>query len=173
MIAAIFTSSFCNAFETASFSEAWKYLSEKDKSERWVIVSSPKNSAFFQCENLDEVVRCVIPVWIKELPSHGERYRPIGGQETPYPDVKGAALTELMSTESATKAMAVLNEFKLDPFYIYSQVMSESNKIIGTQCDIRIVLDLDYKNFEVLTKMYLKKVFDASDVDGYSFEFDS
>ena len=170
---AIFSSSSCFAFQPTSFAEAWRYLSEKNKSERWVVISSKTKQGYFQCENLDDAVRCVIPVWSKQLQTHSQRVLPIGGRDDPYPEVKGSKMKEFLAQDKVEKAKLILKIYGLEPFYVYSQIQDESEKIIGTQCDVRVMISFKYKNFEKLSKQYLKELFGISEQDGYIFETDS
>jgi hypothetical protein len=156
----------------ASFDAAWTYVSAKGRSERWVVVSSTRSrNEYFQCENLDDVVRCVIPVWVKRVPEHG-RYLPFEGREAPYPDVEGSQLKEFLNQVGLAKAEAVLKAQGLVPFFVYSQIKNEQMKTVGTQCDLRVIVPVTYKRFEALAKIYLKEVFGASEADGYEFEAD-
>lgn len=156
----------------ASFDDAWRYISAQGRSERWLIVSSKRSrNEYFECENLDDVVRCVVPVWLKIIPQSG-RYLPVGGKETPYPDVEGSRLKEILDKSKVAKAREVLTAHGLVPSVIYSQVKNEQMKVVGTQCDLRVVLPLSHPRFELLVKTYLKSVFGVSESDGYVFETD-
>jgi hypothetical protein len=156
----------------ASFADAWTYISARNHSERWLIVVSKKSEdQYFQCENLDDVVRCDVPVWIKRLPG-GKRYLPVGGRPTPYPDVEGSRLHEYIDQAKLAKAQAVFKSQGLNPVVVYGQVQDEQKKLVGTHCEVRVVVPLAYKRFEPLAKTYLKEVFGTSEADGYGFRTD-
>lgn len=156
----------------ASFGDAWIYISAKNRPERWVVVRSKgSRDGYFQCENLGSVVRCDVPVWIKRLPGRG-RYLPFGGRSAPYPDVAGSQLQEILNQARLAKAEAVLKAQGRVPFFIYGQIKNEQREVVGTYCDLRVMVPFTYTRFEELGKNYLKEVFDAPEASGYELETD-
>ena len=172
-LVALFLSSQCFASEPSSLTEAWRYISEPLKSERWIVISGKNNDGYFECENLDDVVRCVVPVWSKQLPTSSSRILPFGGREIPYPEIKGSKHKDFISEEKKERANEILKRMGLSPFYVYSQIKDESGRVVGTQCDIRVMAPFKYKRFEDLAKQYLQEMFGISGNDGYVFSTDS
>lgn len=160
------------AAEPTSFADAWRYLAEPNRSERWVVVSTAQNNGFFQCENLDDVVRCTIPAWEKQLPTRSSRILPVGARKTPYPDIKGAKFKAHLTAAQVDSVKDVLQKMGLDPFLVYSQIQDESGRIVGTLSDIRVMVSMQYKDFEPLAKRYLREVFGITEKDGYVFSTD-
>lgn len=157
---------------SAIFTEAWQYVSVKGKTDRWIILSSKKSrSEYFQCENLDDVVSCVVPVWTKMI-SKGGIYAPVDPMDSPHPDLDGAIFEELHNSEKVELAQAVFKQRKLSSFFMYHKLENEHGKIVGTSCDLILMLPLGFTEFDMLAKDYLKKVFDATEAEGYELETD-
>ena len=153
-----------------SFEGAWAYISAKGHSERWLVVSSKKSQdEYFECENLDDVVRCVMPVWTRQIQQRG-RFLPVGGRRTPYPVVEGSQLRQILDQAQIAKAQAIMKAQGLSPIFVYSQIKNEQMQVVGTQCDIRVVVPFSFKKFGEMSKAYLKDVYAVTDADGYAFE---
>jgi hypothetical protein len=155
-----------------SFAEAWRYVSAEGKSDRWIVVQSPKKDGYFQCENLDDVVRCVVPVWTQEIPTRTQKVLPVGGREEPYPQIPGSTRHDYMNDPTMDQTKRLFAKYGLDPFFVYSQVKDEELRVVGTQCDLRVMLGFDFKRFEALAKDYLKEVYGVTEEDGYGFDSD-
>ena len=161
------------AASPSTFADAWSYVSAPGETSRWVVVTSAVDEdSFFQCQNHDDVVLCAIPVWMKKRPHQGD-YRVVGDRDTPYPELDGAKINELLSAERTAAAQKVLRAYGLAPLFIYSKMEGRDGSIFGTQCELRVVLPLQYKQFEQLAKSYLKDVFGRPESAGYRFATDS
>ena len=158
--------------EPKSFADAWSYVSTKGKPERWIVVYSPKKNGYFQCENLDDAVRCSVPAWNQVPPNATKKVLPVGGREKPYPEMPGTKRHVFIKESLVEKSKQLFVKFGLDPFLVYSRVKDENLKIIGTQCDLRVMLSFKFINFEALAKEYLREMFGVTDADGYAFDSD-
>lgn len=165
-----FSISTLQAGEISTFSAAWNYISEPNKSERYLIIGVERErNIFFECENLDDTVRCVVPLWVKRIPETGP-YLPVGGRNTPYPDIQGSVHQQLINSNYESKAINVFKEYQLDPFRVYSQIMNKKHEISGTQGDLRVMIPFSFKSFEELAKAYLKEVYGVTESDRYVFD---
>ena len=150
--------------------EAWQYVSVKGKTDRWIILSSKKTkSEYFQCENLDDVVSCVVPVWTK-IATRGRIYAPVDPIDSPHPEIEGSVFEELHDSKKVELAQAVFKQYNLSYFFMYHKLENEHGKIVGTSCDLIVMLPLNYTQFESLTKSYLNQVFGVTEDVGYELE---
>jgi hypothetical protein len=152
--------------------EAWIYLSQPNKSARWVLIASTRNDGYFQCENLDTFVRCPVPIWIKRLPVESKRYASTNSRSMPHPDIAGSELRRFLTDAQATAAKNAFRRLNLAPDDVYSQIHDERRRIVGTAYDIGIVLKLDFREFEKLVEAYMLAVWGTSIKDGYTYETD-
>lgn len=150
--------------------EAWQYVSAKGKTDRWIILSSKKTkSEYFQCENLDDVVSCVVPVWTK-IATRGRVYAPVDPMDSPHPEIEGSVFEELHDSKKVELAQAVFKQYNLSHFFMYHKLENENGKMVGTSCDLIVMLPLNYSEFESLAKSYLNQVFGAMESSGYELE---
>ncbi len=150
--------------------DAWKYVSVKGEADRWIILNSKNSkSEYFQCENLDDVVSCVVPVWTK-IATRGRVYAPVDPVDSPHPEIEGSVFEELHDSKKVELAQAVFKQYNLSHFFMYHKLENENGKIVGTSCDLIVMLPLNYSEFDSLAKSYLNQVFGAMESSGYELE---
>lgn len=159
----------CRAEPVNSVREAWAYVAEAGRSERWIVISSTKNPGYFQCENRDAFVLCPIPVWISRVPGSG-RYAHTNARGTPYPEIPGSKQQVFLSARQVVSARTALRRMKLSAVDVYSQIHDEERRIIGTAYEVRIALDFNFNEFEKLVDAYMQSVWNTSARDGYAFQ---
>jgi hypothetical protein len=104
--------------------------------------------------------------------SNGGIYAPVDPLDSPHPDREGAIFEELHNSKKVELAQAVFKQHKLSFFFMYNKLENEQGKIVGTSCDLIIMLPLTFDKFDLLAKDYLQQVFDATEVEGYKLETD-
>ncbi|WP_372743329.1 hypothetical protein [Neptunomonas sp.] len=164
------TSGIC--FAESQIDDVWEYLTKKENSSQWAVISIEGNRGFLQCERYDEYLRCPFPVWAKLLPS-AKFYAPISVQTSPYPEVEGTETKLYMEANQVKTLISLLSEKKLEYAEVYSQLEDEKGAVAGTSYDVVLILDLDYAKFENLVNEFLNIVWGAGITGDYQIETDS
>jgi hypothetical protein len=151
-----------------STTSAWGYLTDRNSSLQWVIISSKRNNGYVQCENVRTFVRCEFPVWAKILPGE-RRTKPVGLRGSAYPDVSGAKLNEYLSGAQLAALKKTLARMRIKPEDVHSQAVNPRGAVVGTSYDVAVVLELAFEDFDRFVTDVLMEVFQAPPKQ-YNFE---
>lgn len=161
-----------SAAEIKSIDAAWAYLARPGKIDRWVVIGSKKNKGYVQCERMPDFVLCPFPVWAKLGPGP-KRVAPRKPRPTPHPEVPGTTIKEYLAATKVASLKETLKRHRIAANDVYSQMVDESGRIVGTAYDVKIALDLNFSRFVPLVEDLLNRVWDTNKQDGYLFDSDS
>ena len=162
----------CSAGQITSIDDAWMYLAKPGKVDRWVVIGSQKNKGYIQCERMRDFILCPFPVWAKVLPGP-KQVVPRKPRPTPYPEVSGSRNEEYIPSNKVLLLKQTLKRHRIDAEDVYTQLLDEKGRVVGTAYDIRIVLELDFDKFVPVVQDILQRVWDTPKQDGYKFDSDS
>ena len=162
----------CCSSEIDSIEKAWAYLTAPSRSDQWIVIESKKNGRYVQCANMGEFLKCPFPVWLKALPT-AKRTAVKTSRGTPFPDVAGSRMREYIAhTEIALLKEAIAKQ-GLKPEDVFSQVVDERGRIVGTSHDIVVILKPSFSRFASFVQHVLNTVWGGTAEDGYTIETDS
>lgn len=150
---------------------AWDYLTTKQDSSQWAVISVEGNKGYVQCERYDDVLRCPFPVWSKLLPGT-KLYAPVSPQLTPHPEIKGTKTKTYMEERQAKKLIKLLSDEKLEFAEVYSRLENKKGATAGTSYEVILILQLNYAKFENLVEKVLSTVWGAHNIGTYLIETD-
>jgi len=121
---------------------------------------------------MKDFLMCPVPVWLKALPE-AKRTASKKSRGTPFAEVPGSKAKQYISPQKVLFLKETLKRNGLKAEDVYSQVVDERGRVVGTSYDVRVVLELSFKGFVPLVEDILRSVWDTTKQDGYAFGTDS
>lgn len=162
----------CRSGEIDSIEKAWAYLTAPSRSDQWIVIESKKNGRYVQCANMGEFLNCPFPVWRKALPT-AKRTAVKTSRRTPFPDVAGSRTREYISRTEVPLLKEAIAQQGLKPEDVFSQVVDERGRIVGTSYEIVVILNPSFSRFTSFVQHVLNAVWGGTPEDGYTIETDS
>ena len=164
-------SNYSFAGQVNSATDTWNYLISKNKKYQWAVVSLSRDQ-YIQCTNEIDYIRCPFPVSVN-FTRKPKQFKMIKPRPKPYPIAPNSKQINYLTGTEVNKIKNTLKELNLESFDVYSKIVDENEKAVGSSYDIVLILELDYKHFNLLVNKLFKNVWGASKQQKYFYETDS